>query len=265
MQSKPLFIFHHGAGFSKESFTLLENELHILNLETLSFDCRGHGSNPIDSDDYSLDALVNDMIAVVGDHLKNKVGSDIILVGHSMGGPVCVELALRKIFKVIGVVVLDVVEGSAIESLVYMKSMLNSRPTTFQSIEEAVDYMVTSGQIRNRKSAILSVPSTLKQVDGHYEWRTNLAKTEKYWNQWFADLSSKFLSLRGAKLLVLAGTDRLDKTLLIGQMQGKFQLEIMADSGHSINQDCPEKLAHMLHLFYLRNQPLDISKIKKVT
>jgi hypothetical protein len=33
-------------------------------------------------------------------------------------------------------------------------------------------------------------------------------------------LSKKFLAARGGKLLLLAGTDRLDKELMIGQMQG---------------------------------------------
>ena len=33
-------------------------------------------------------------------------------------------------------------------------------------------------------------------------------------------LSKKFLEAKGGKLLLLAGTDRLDKELIIGQMQG---------------------------------------------
>jgi protein phosphatase methylesterase 1 len=39
---------------------------------------------------------------------------------------------------------------------------------------------------------------------------------------WFTDLSAKFLGIRTAKLLVLAGTDRLDKPMMIGQMQGNL-------------------------------------------
>ena len=37
---------------------------------------------------------------------------------------------------------------------------------------------------------------------------------------WYAGLSAKFLSVPAAKLLILAGPDRLDKPLMIGQMQG---------------------------------------------
>jgi protein phosphatase methylesterase 1 len=43
-----------------------------------------------------------------------------------------------------------------------------------------------------------------------------------FWEDWFIGLSRKFLEARGGKLLLLAGTDRLDKELMIGQMQGLF-------------------------------------------
>jgi len=53
-------------------------------------------------------------------------------------------------------------------------------------------------------------------------WKTDLSSTEPYWENWFTGMSGKFLRGRGAKLLLLAGTDRLDKELMIGQMQGEF-------------------------------------------
>lgn len=53
-------------------------------------------------------------------------------------------------------------------------------------------------------------------------WRTDLAATQPFWEDWFVGLSKKFLDARGGKLLLLAGTDRLDKELMIGQMQGMW-------------------------------------------
>ena len=45
---------------------------------------------------------------------------------------------------------------------------------------------------------------------------------------WFKGLSGKFLGSRAGKLLLLAGTDRLDKPLMIGQMQGiRVQLDFV--------------------------------------
>ena len=53
-----------------------------------------------------------------------------------------------------------------------------------------------------------------------YTWRINLGETEKFWSEWFQGLSSKFLSSAPAKMLLLAGIDRLDTDLTVGQMQG---------------------------------------------
>ena len=53
---------------------------------------------------------------------------------------------------------------------------------------------------------------------------------------WFTGLSKNFLAARTARLLVLAGTDRLDKELMIGQMQGKFQLAVVPGVGHMLHE-----------------------------
>lgn len=88
---------------------------------------------------------------------------------------------------------------------------------------------------------------------------------------WFKSLSSRFLACRSARLLVLAGTDRLDKELMIGQMQGnlihpwktlacgltcrlgKYQLQVFPEAGHFIHEDQPAKTANVLVDFYRRN------------
>ena len=44
-------------------------------------------------------------------------------------------------------------------------------------------------------------------------------------------------------MLVLAGTDRLDRELMIGQMQGKYQLVVVPDVGHFVHEDAPERTA----------------------
>ena len=71
-----------------------------------------------------------------------------------------------------------------------------------------------------------------------YTWRIPLRTTAQYWEGWFKGLSSRFLTVRAARLLVLAGTDRLDKELMIGQMQGKFQMEVVPDVGHMLHEVC---------------------------
>ncbi|KAL2271176.1 hypothetical protein VTJ83DRAFT_547 [Remersonia thermophila] len=86
-----------------------------------------------------------------------------------------------------------------------------------------------------------------------WRWRTDLAKTQPFWEGWFSGLSKKFLTGRGGKLLLLAGTDRLDTELTIGQMQGKYALQVFPEAGHFIHEDLPEKTATVLVDFYRRN------------
>lgn len=100
---------------------------------------------------------------------------------------------------------------------------------------------------------------------------------------WFKGLSSSFLSARTARLLILAGTDRLDKELMIGQMQGesllpppyriyalihsskgKFQMEVFSSGvGHNLQEDDPTRLAEVLIEFWRRNERV-IKGVKKV-
>lgn len=69
-----------------------------------------------------------------------------------------------------------------------------------------------------------------------YTWRIDLSKSEQYWPGWFENLSSKFLNLYVPKLLLLASIDGLDRALTVGQMQGKFQLQVLARCGHAVHE-----------------------------
>jgi protein phosphatase methylesterase 1 len=154
----------------------------------------------------------------------------------------------------IGYAVLDVVEGSAIEALAHMKTYLAQRPSLFDSQASAIDWHTRTRTIRYASSAEVSVPSLLTRTpSGRYAWRTNLSATSPWWESWFSGMSARFLGGRGAKLLVLAGTDRLDRELMIGQMQGKFQLDVIPEAGHFVQEDVPVKLATLMVEFYRRN------------
>ena len=41
---------------------------------------------------------------------------------------------------------------------------------------------------------------------------------------------------------MVTGVDRLDKDLAIGQMQGKFQMQIVGQVGHAVHEDAPDKV-----------------------
>ncbi|KAI9741083.1 MAG: Protein phosphatase methylesterase 1 [Cirrosporium novae-zelandiae] len=228
--------------------------------------------------DFSLETMTDDLFNVIQltqAQMKWTKLPLIIFVGHSLGGAIVTNLAFRGTLgsSVLGFAVLDVVEGSAIDALQHMSKYLSTRPNSFPSIERAIEWHLRSRTIRDPTSARISVPSLLNdptpptttatnlplpphpqpQSQQKYTWRTPLALTEPFWESWFTNLSKKFLSAKGAKLLILAGTDRLDKELTIGQMQGKYQLILFPDAGHFVQEDLPTRTAEALVEFFRRN------------
>lgn len=261
------------------------------------------GSPPPPPLDLSLETLTDDLYNVILLTQRQMAWAQIpplILVGHSLGGAVVTSLALnpRSLGPyILGHAVLDVVEGSAMEALQSMHAYLSTRPAAFPSLESAIEWHVRSRTLRSALSARTSVPSLLVLDDQNvvrqpetttssgptaaappatatppasgnprpWHWRTNLAATQPFWEDWFVGLSHKFLAARGGKLLLLAGTDRLDTELTIGQMQGKYALQVFPDAGHFLHEDLPEKTAVSLVDFFRRNDRASLVLPPKVS
>lgn len=275
-----MFVFHHGMGSSGLSFAVLAKQIQELMANkvevsakdddevagVLAFDMRGHGQSDVNSSDFSVERLVADFVefmAQVAGQL-DWGSPPLVLAGHSLGGSIVVKAALSKqIPNVRGVVVLDAVEELAVEALGGMQRLLSTWPKQFDSLDSAVNWHVSTHLIRNRESACVSVPNILTQTpQGTYSWTMNLPPTEEYWSGWFKGLSSDFLKAPAARLLILAGTDRLDKELMVGQMQGKYQLVVFNESGHYVQEDAPTKTALTLIDFWKRNgRPANIKPL----
>ena len=149
----PLFVTHHGAGSSGLSFAVLASEIRKLlpSAGILSLDARGHGNtvSPTSSDgkqvDLCLETLSADLVAVIEltrETLQWAELPGIILVGHSLGGAVVTDVAMKRSLgdKVLGYAVLDVVEGSAMDALQSMQTYLSTRPAGFTSLSSGIDW-----------------------------------------------------------------------------------------------------------------------------
>ncbi|KAL6768151.1 PPE1 [Auxenochlorella protothecoides x Auxenochlorella symbiontica] len=100
----------------------------------------------------------------------------------------------------------------------------------------------------------LGRPKAPDQASGGWVWRTPLPDSAPFWDGWYRGLSPAFLGLPCPKVLVLAGTDRLDKALTIGQMQGRFQLALLPQAGHAVHEDAPGAVAGILSGFLARHR-----------
>lgn len=252
----PVVFCLHGGGYSGLSFALSACKIKE-KARVVAMDLRGHGKSSTENEvDLSVETLCHDVLAV----MKTMYGDSppaIVLVGHSMGGSVAVHVAAKKALpSLAGLVVVDVVEGTAMASLIHMQKILSNRMQYFPTPEKAIEWSIKGGSLRNIESARVSIPGTLKYDESKkcYIHRARLEETEQYWRGWYEGLSEKFLSCPVPKLLLLAGTDRLDRALTIGQMQGKFQMVVVRHTGHTIQEDVPEEFATLVLNFISRNR-----------
>ena len=104
------------------------------------------------------------------------------------------------------------------------------------------------------------MPAQVKEVtDGatglkKFVWRTDLLATKGYWPEWFEGLTDCFLGLQTKKILFLAGAERMDKDLTVAHMQGKYEMNVIADCGHVIQEDQPGKLVEKVLEFIVRRK-----------
>ena len=299
----PLLVLLHGGGYSALTWAeFTKSIMAMVVCKVMAIDLRGHGdTSTTNEEDLSADTLAEDVAEIIKAVAED---SRIILVGHSMGGAVAVRAA-PLIVNLCGLGVIDVVEGTAIDALASMQSFLRSRPSSFSSISQAVEWCVRSGQIHNIQSAKVSVPGQIKNIETNklathdidslshsscesntetvilrediiqeeepvnmpppppptataairkYVWRIDLSKTEKHWFGWFKGLSTAFLNVSVPKVLLLAGVDRLDRELTLGQMQGKFQMQVLPACGHAVHEDVPDKVAEAIATFMVRQK-----------
>ena len=100
--NSPALVFIHGWSCDKSAW---KNQIPVFaaKYKVVAIDLGGHGESGINRTNWTLDAFAEDVAAVV-----NKLGlKKIILIGHSMGGPVSIEAANKLKGKVIGLVGAD--------------------------------------------------------------------------------------------------------------------------------------------------------------
>jgi protein phosphatase methylesterase 1 len=364
----PVVLCLHGGGYTGLTWAIMASQLKDT-CQIVAPDLRGHGLTVSENDlDLSAETLAADVAALWNALYSNNSSHNssacdspplppTLIVGHSMGGAIAVHTAslntkptscptnttstsTSTIPTLEGIVVIDVVEGTAMSSLPFMKTVLQKRPGSFPSPSAAVEWALETGFSRNAEAAAISVPEMLKKrgsssggggernntaeaealaakeaavaaanaawnisskrklstsaaselepiseqqqqqrpqaiapqrpplppktstattqsnnstkpssttapsylktsfgTTGAWVWRTPLEESALYWEGWYRGLSTLYLNLKIPKMLILAGTDRLDRELTIGQMQGKFQLVLLSRAGHAVHED----------------------------
>lgn len=274
----PLIICHHGAGSSGMTFACFVKEIGGLGKDqekpgVLTFDARGHGdsSSPLDGN-FSLSAFTSDFELLLHEFsARHPTSNPVFLVGHSLGGAVMTEFVSKCIetpLNIKGLIVIDIVEETAVRALASLPLFLLRRPSSFSSYREAIKWHLSSRVLRNENSAKFTVCDLLNESDHRLQWKCDLSKVITFGNTWFKGFSQKFVECRFrrlqiSKLLLLSSNETLDKDLMIGQMQGKYQLIVFqnnSSAGHFLQEDIPKQCALSIMDFIRRNSASFIKK-----
>lgn len=275
--SLPVLFCHHGGGSSAMTFwCLAQNAKQEYGYGTFSYDARGHGDTKLGKNDILLSTLSEDLAFILCEFKErhNHI-STICLVGHSLGGSVFSHFLQHKYDqttfpKIEGLVVIDIVGDTALQALNSTEAFINKMPTSFSSYSEAIQWHLDSGLLNNYESAKISVCHLLRyNLSQRLVWKCNPKSLPDYWNTWFVDMSSNFINgSHGvvSKILLLSSDESLDKELMIGQMQGRYQLVVFNNtlkSGHFLHEDIPRQLLLSILDFTRRikmKQKLEICK-----
>lgn len=143
----PVFLCCHGAGHSALSFAVFSKEITKF-AKIACFDFRGHGYSEVqeDRDVLEVDILVDDTIKVLEYLMEKNPEDTFVFLGHSMGGSIAARASAKAkeneahANRVVGLLVIDVVEGTAIEALPFMESIVAKRPKKFKSVEDVIEW-----------------------------------------------------------------------------------------------------------------------------
>lgn len=129
------------------SFCLLAREVKKFG-RLAAPDFRGHGlsKHKGGDEDLSMATLVSDGLEILDFMMEEFPESTFVITGHSMGGSIACRVA--KVVesnpatkrRIVGLILIDVVEGTAIEALPYMEAILLKRPKFFSSLSDVVAY-----------------------------------------------------------------------------------------------------------------------------
>ena len=87
---KKALVFVHGYSCSSE-YWWPQLEYFSKDHTVIAIDIAGHGKSGLNRQEYSMDAFGNDVTSVI-EHLDLE---EVVLIGHSMGGPVIVKAAIK--------------------------------------------------------------------------------------------------------------------------------------------------------------------------
>lgn len=233
---KPI-LFLHGVLGSLDNFNSLANSL-AKQYQTIQIDLRNHGLSPWANDmNYSL--MVADIIELC-DHLHL---TDVIVIGHSMGGKLAMQLTQAVPDLIHHIVVLDIAP---------VKYENDANLAVFKTLAYCIEHKITDKNQLAKQMEDKGLPKTtiqfLLKSFKQNQWLFNFTAINAHYAK-ICDWETRepwlkpILFIRGGKSDYMIDAYHTE-TL---QQFPYLQIQTIEEAGHNVHAEKPNEVLHLLH------------------
>lgn len=239
----PLIIIHGLLGSSDNWLTLSKSFAD--DFAAYMIDLRNHGRSP-HSGEFSVDAMLEDLLEFMNDQQLDTA----IILGHSLGGWVAMNFAVRRPEKIDKLIVEDFAPKKYHNDLTgFLEWLLKWDISNLKSLREADRQLE---RISNEPAVRGFILKNLKRKKGGgFEWKPNLPAIHEHIDQVSGHLKEgeKFekptLVIRGEKSDYIQPQDEA----LIKKHFPAAEIKTIADAGHWVHAEEPEGFVRVVKEF----------------
>jgi esterase len=242
-QGEPLIILHGLFGFS-DNWQTIARSLSTERL-VITLDLRNHGRSPhVDTHSYP------EMAADIRDFMqRNGMFSGAVVMGHSMGGKVAMQLALSYPELVQRLIVVDMEPGQADDNQSdIFKALLDMDLSKMSSRQDAESYL--SDRVQDAGTRQFLLKNITREDDGSFTWKMNLPVLWKHYRNILTAVEGDpfekpALFIRGSRSNYIKDTE-------LPRIQSLFtgsELNTIEGAGHWVHADKPAELLEAVRRF----------------
>lgn len=239
-QGAPIVILHGLFGLSDNWQTLakyLSQQYHVYLL-----DLRNHGRSP-HSSDFNYDSMTGDLQEFISDqNIPNPV-----IMGHSMGGKVVMNFALKYPAQVSKLIVVDIAPRAYPVHHQDIIDALNAVDITAMTSRSAAEAALVP-YIPQAEVRLFLLKNLYRREDNSFGWRMNLAAIERNIAEVGRETTSAVpfskptLFIKGAKSRYIQEKD----VTPIQQLFPQAEIATIENAGHWVHAEAPEEFYQLV-------------------
>ena len=231
----PLIIIHGLLGSSDNWVTISKS--FAKNFSVFMIDLRNHGRSP-HSDEFTIDAMMDDLLEFMQDQQLESA----VVLGHSVGGWVTMNFAIRYPDKVEKLIIEDFAPKKYHYNLIeFMQWLLNWDISGIKSLREADHQLAEVFKELSVRGFIMK--NLKRKKDGHFEWKPNLNAIYNHLDQVSGTLDENQIFAKPI-LFIRGGNSDYIKPQDEGLIKKHFpqaNLKTIAGAGHWVHVDEPDE------------------------